>query len=76
MAATAVPAMAPLPSLESQLPDCPATKWSVDNIDIAAEQVSFLQKLGYLCSGSVNVAGTSLVGGGACWPATSGGISR
>jgi len=41
MAATAVPAMAPLPSLESQLPDCPATKWSVDSVDIAAEQAKY-----------------------------------
>ena len=40
MAATALPSLAPLPSLADQLPDCPTTKWNVDKIDIAAEQVS------------------------------------
>jgi len=76
MAATALPSMAPLPSLESQLPDCPATKWSVDNIDIAAEQVSIPREDRYLCSGSVNVAGASLVGGSDCWRATLVGIGH
>ena len=37
--ALSMPLMAPLPSIEGQLPDCPVTKWSNDNIDIAAEQV-------------------------------------
>ena len=40
MAVTARPTLAPMPSLANELPDCPTTKWSVDNIDIAAEQVS------------------------------------
>ena len=37
MAVTARPTLAPMPSLANELPDCPTTKWSVDNIDIAAE---------------------------------------
>ena len=37
--ALSMPTMAPLPSIDGQLPDCPVTKWSVDDINIAAEQV-------------------------------------
>jgi len=36
--ALSMPTMAPLPSIDGQLPDCPVTKWSVDDINIAAEQ--------------------------------------
>ena len=48
MAVTARPTLAPMPSLANELPDCPTTKWSVDNIDIAAEQVSIVNVF-FLC---------------------------
>jgi len=38
--ALSMPTMAPLPSIEGLLPDCPVTKWSTD-IDIAAEQAKY-----------------------------------
>lgn len=31
----------PLPSIEGMLPDCPATKWDAENLDIAAEQAKY-----------------------------------
>jgi len=36
--ALSMPALAPLPSIEGALPDCPTTKWSSEGIDIRGEQ--------------------------------------
>lgn len=37
----AMPSLGELPSLIDNIPDCPTTKWSVDGIDIAAEQAKY-----------------------------------